>query len=136
MSVSEVTWTPASAASWARALYSDAMDQMDAAGFAAVFTDDAWLRFGNADPVVGKAAIEAALAHFFAGFLALRHEFRGMAAHGDTLFLEATVTYTRHDAGVVTVPSMTVFNMVEHDGQRLEERCQVYADLTPLYAPS
>jgi len=136
MSVSEVTWTPASAASWARALYSDAMDQMDAAGFAAVFTDDAWLRFGNADPVVGKAAIEAALAHFFAGFLSLRHEFRGIAAHGDTLFLEATVTYTRHDAGIVSVPSMTVFNMIERDGQRLAERCQIYVDLTPLFAPA
>lgn len=136
MSVSEVTWTPATAANWARELYSDAVDQMDAAGFATVFTDDAWLRFGNADPIVGKGAIEAAIAQFFTAFVSLQHEFRGIAAHGNTLFLEATATYTRHDGGIVTVPAMTVFNMIERDGQRLAERCQIYVDLTPLFAPA
>ena len=51
--------------SWARALYADSVDNKDAAGFAAAFTETGSLRFGNADPIVGRDAIEAAIAHFF-----------------------------------------------------------------------
>ena len=136
MQRSEAAWTPTEAARWAHELYGGAVDQKDAAGFAAALTDDAWLRFGNAEPIVGRAAIEAAIAQFFTAFVALRHEFTAITPCGDTLFLEATVTYTRHDGGVVTVPAMTVLHMTETSGRRLAERCQMYVDLSPLFAPA
>ena len=136
MQTSEATWTLAEATRWARELYAGAVDHKDAAGFAAVFTNDAWLRFGNAEPLVGRAAIEAAIAQFFTAFVSLRHEFTGVSPCGDTLFLEATVTYDRFDGGVVTVPAMTVFHTTESSGRRLAHGCQIYVDLTPLFAPA
>ena len=125
---------------WARELYANAVDHKDAAGFAAAFTPDATLRFGNADPVVGRPAIEAAIAGFFTGFAALRHTARGAWLADDTLFLEAEVTYTRHDAGVVTVRAMTVFHLAgaaPDDAERpVADECRIYVDLAPLYAPA
>ena len=125
---------------WARDLYADAVDHKDAAGFAAAFTPDAWLRFGNGEPVAGRGAIEAAIAGFFSGFAALRHTARGAWLAGDTLFLEADVTYTRHDARVVTVSAVTIFRLAGHapdDPERpVADQCRIYVDLTPLYAPA
>jgi uncharacterized protein (TIGR02246 family) len=128
--------TPAEIVTWARDLYMNAVDNKDAAGFAAVFTDDAWLRFGNAEPIVGRADIEAAIAQFFTVMVDLRHEFTAISFQGDTIFLEAVVTYTRQDGGVVVVPAMTVYHMSDVDGRRLAHRCQIYVDLAPLFAPS
>lgn len=125
---------------WAGELYAGAVDHKDAAGFAAAFTPDARLRFGNAPPIVGRPAIEAAIAGFFAGFAALRHASRGAWLAGDTLVLEAEVTYTRHDAGVVTVPAVTIFRVAGSapgDPSRpLCDDCRIYVDLAPLYAPA
>ncbi len=124
---------------WARDLYADAVDRKDAAGFAAAFTPDGWLRFGNADPVVGRGAIEAAIAGFFGGFAALRHESRGAWLAGDTLVLEADVTYTRHDGRVVTVSAVTIFRIAgarpDDPSRPVADQCRIYVDLAPLYAP-
>ena len=55
----------ARAENWAHHLYRDSVDRKDAAGFAAVFAEDGTLRFGNEEPLHGRPAIEAAIAHFF-----------------------------------------------------------------------
>lgn len=134
MQAVEETWTPAAAEAWARALYTK-VDAKDAAGFAAVFADDGWIRFGNNDPIVGRTAIEGAIAQFFTAMVSLRHEFVRITLHDNLLFLEASVTYVRHDKGVVTVPAMTVFTMADRGGRQVAERCNIYVDLTPLFAP-
>ena len=123
---------------WARDLYARAVDRKDAAGFASAFTPDAWLRFGNNPRLDGRDAIEAAIAGFFTTFVALEHESKGAFMDGDTLLLEAVVTYTRHDRARVSVPAMTVFHLVGADerGRPLADQCRIYVDLTPLYAPS
>ena len=122
---------------WARDLYAQSVDRKDAAGFAAAFTPDAWLRFGNAPPIEGRDAIEAAIAQFFTAFVDLRHESRGAFLDGDTLILEALVTYTRHDRQVVTVPAVTIFRLAgaRGDGRPVADQCGIYVDLTPLFAP-
>ena len=134
MPTAQQTWTAEAAEAWARALYTK-VDRKDAVAFAAAFVDDAWLRFGNNDPIVGRSGIEAGITQFFTAMVALRHEFVRITLHEQLLFLEASVTYTRHDRGVVTVPAMTVFQMTERDGPRLAERCNIYVDLGPLFAP-
>lgn len=121
--------------SWARALYGDAVDQKDAAAFAAVFAEDGTLQFGNQPPIAGRQKIEEAITQFFLAMVDLRHEFVAVSREGNRWFLEANVTYTRHDRTVVTVPAMTVFQMSESSGKLLAQNCRIYVDLTPLFAP-
>jgi ketosteroid isomerase-like protein len=134
METIERTVTPAAAEEWARRLYAEVVDRKDAAGYAAAFVEDGWLRFGNNEPLVGRAAIEAAIAGFFSAFQSLRHEATRTTSAGNLLFLEATVTYTRHDGKQVSVPAMTVYEMAETSGAPLARRCNIYVDLTPLFA--
>ena len=135
METMERTWTPAAAEEWAHRLYSDAVDKKDAAGYAASFVEDGWLRFGNNEPIVGRATIEAAIAGFFGAMQWLRHEAGRTTVTGNLLFLEATVTYLRHDGKEVSVPAMTVYEMAETVGAPLARRCNIYVDLAPLFAP-
>ena len=124
---------------WATDLYALSVDRKDADGFAAAFTPDAWLRFGNAEPLVGREAIRAAIAHFFTHFASLRHEAGPTTLDGDTLVLEAVVTYTRHDGRVVSVHAATVFRLAGTEspgrGHPVADQCRIYVDLAPLYGP-
>lgn len=122
---------------WADRLYSEHVDHKDADGFAAVFTQDGTLRFGNSDTLVGRDAIRAAIAQFFSAFVSLRHHSGRTWLDGDTLVLEAVVTYVRHDGQQVTVPATTIFHLAS-DAQSAEpivDECRIYVDLTPLFAP-
>jgi len=126
---------------WARDLYAHAVDRKDAAGFAAAFTDNASLCFGNAAPIIGRSAIEEAIAQFFTSFSTLRHRNEGAWLAGrETLILEARVTYSRHDSGEVTIPAVTIFRLAGAEPDRPEcpvaDQCRIYVDLTPLYAPA
>ncbi len=126
---------PTEAESWARALYGNSVDRKDAAGFAAVFAEDGTLRFGNQQPIVGRQNIEEAITQFFLAMVALQHEFTAISSDGNRWFLEAMVTYTRHDGGIATCPAMTVFEMTEADSQLVAQSCRIYVDLAPLFAP-
>ena len=122
---------------WAQDLYDNAVDRKDAAGFAATFTDDGWLQFGNNERIHGPAAIESAIAQFFTAMVSLRHEARGAYLDGDTLFLEAVVNYVRHDGGEVAVNAMTVFRLASVDGPDgpKADQCRIFVDLAPLFGP-
>lgn len=130
--------TVAEVTAWAHALYADAVDRKEAAGFAAVFTEDAWMRFGNAEPIVGRDAIQAAIAHFFSLFSELRHEFKGVWYQDSAAILEAIVTYKRFDGSEVSVPAVTIFRFDPEIRLPMKSavahRCQMYVDLTPLFA--
>ena len=134
MQETQEKWTEAAADAWARELYTK-VDRKDAAAFAAVFADDGSLRFGNNDPIAGRKNIETGIAQFFTAMISLQHEFVRTTLHRNLLFLEASVTYTRHDKKVVTVPAMTVFTMADRGGRPVAERCNIYVDLAPLFAP-
>ena len=58
---------------WTRGVLS-AVDRLDAAGFVAHLGENPWLRVGNAPAAVGRDAVRAALADFFAGLRAIDHE--------------------------------------------------------------
>lgn len=122
---------------WARDIYENGVDHKDARKFAAAFTRDATLRFGNNPRLEGRDAIEAAIAQFFTAMISLRHSPKGQFLDGETLFLEAEVTYTRHDQQKVTVPAMTVFHLAGtgEDGRPVADDCRIYVDLAPLFAP-
>lgn len=121
---------------WARRLYEEAVDRKDAAGFAAVFAQDAQLRFGNNPPLYGPEEIEKAISQFFQAMISLRHQFQVISRDGPTVFLEATVTYQRHDQRMVTVPAITVFELEKTGDDLVAHDCRIYVDLTPLFAPT
>jgi ketosteroid isomerase-like protein len=122
---------------WADRLYSDHVDHKDADGFAAAFTQDGTLRFGNSDTLVGRDAIRGAIAQFFAAFKSLRHHSGRTWMDGDIVVLEAVVTYIRQDGQEVTVPAVTIFHLVPTNisSAPLADECRIYVDLTPLFAP-
>lgn len=122
---------------WAEKLYTEAVDRKDAAGFARAFSRNGTIRFGNNPEVRGREQIESAIAQFFTTFKSLTHQSSGARLAEDTLFLEAVVTYTRHDDRRVSVPAMTVFHLagVNDTGAPVADDCRIYVDLTPLYAP-
>jgi hypothetical protein len=111
------------------------VDHRDAAGYAAAFVEDGWLRFGNNEPIVGRANIEAGIASFFQAMQALKHRPERTTVAGNLLFLEATVTYLRHDGKEVSVPAMSVYEMADMAGTPRARRCSIYVDLGPLFAP-
>jgi uncharacterized protein (TIGR02246 family) len=140
MSVGAVGLTRDDIESWARELYAEGVDHKDAAAFAAVFAPDASLQFGNSPPIVGREAIQDAIAQFFTAFVALRHTSVGTWIDGDTVVLEAVVTYTRHDGGVVSVPATTIFILAplasSDEARPIVKLCRIYVDLMPLFAPA
>ena len=119
---------------WADRLYSEGVDNKDAAMFADVFTPDGWVRFGNNEPLVGRDAIHDGIAAFFGLFASLSHESVHTTWADDTLVLEAKVTYTLHQGGTITVPACTIFLMGgREDGHPKARECRIYVDLAPLF---
>ncbi len=120
------TWTP-DASGWARLF--TAIDARDADAFAGFITPDGEFRFGNSPPVVGRAAIRAAVAGFFAAIGGCRHRLqRFWTGHG-TAVCEGEVTYTRLDGSTLTVPFVNVFELA---GGRISSY-RIYIDNGPLF---
>lgn len=107
-----------------------AIDARDSAAFVAYLTDGAVFRFGSADPVQGRDAIQAAVEAFFGSIAGLSHSIDRVVRDGDTLFCEGEVTYRRHNGSQVTLPFADVFEY--RDG--LIDAYKIYMDIAPLYA--
>jgi ketosteroid isomerase-like protein len=88
-----------------------AIDAGNAAGFVDFLTPDAQFRFGNAPVVVGRDAIHAAAAGFFAAIASSRHRMLGRWYGAATAVCEGEVTYTRHDGSTISVPFANVFEL-------------------------
>jgi len=60
------------------------IDALDADKFVAHLTPDVAFRFGNADPVIGRAAVKEAVVGFWATIDGLTHHTRNVWEFGDT----------------------------------------------------
>lgn len=111
-----------------------AIDRMRADEFAAYFAERARFRFGNAPPVIGRDAVEAAVRGFFSTLAGLRHEISGIWTGswdgGEVTSVEALVTYTRLD-GSTTMPIPATSTLRWGDGSIQDYR--IYADISPLF---
>jgi SnoaL-like domain len=114
---------------WTAALY-NAIDAKDTAGFLSFLTANAQFRYANNPPAIGHKAIGAAVDGFFASIRSSRHDVLNNWEPDGNLISQGTVTYTRHDGGVITLPFVNVFTL--HD--RLIQDYLIYVDATPLYA--
>jgi ketosteroid isomerase-like protein len=106
------------------------IDSMDATAFASHLSENCVLRYANNDEVVGREAIEQAIAAFYETIKALRHDPVAEWTVGDTTILQFECTYTRHDDRQVTVPAVSIFRR----GDDLIEDYRIFVDLTPVYA--
>jgi ketosteroid isomerase-like protein len=116
------------AAGWAR-LFA-AIDARDADAFAAFLAADGEFRFGNAPAVLGRAAIRAAVAGFFAAIGGCSHRLIASWTGPGSAVCEGEVTYTRHDGSTLTVPFANVFTLA--GGQIRSYR--IYIDNGPLFS--
>ena len=106
------------------------VDRMDAKAFASHLAEDCVLRFANADEVVGRDAIEKAIAGFFSTIKGLSHHIVGQWDVDDTTVVQLEVTYTRMDDRRVTLPAITIYRR----GGDLIDEYRIYIDLAPIYA--
>ena len=109
-------------------LFTD-IDSMEPERFSQHLADDVTMRFGNADPIHGRAAVQQAWADFCAGLAGVSHErLRSWESDAGTV-AEANVTYTKPDGSTVTVPVVTLYT--EGDGGIDDYR--IFIDLAPLF---
>ena len=110
-------------------LFAD-IDSMEPERFAAHLADDVTMRFGNAEPIHGRDAARSAWAAFCDELRGVRHDVLGQWKVDEVTIVEATVTYTRHDGGQVTVPVVTIYR----ERGSLINDYRIYIDLAPLFA--
>lgn len=118
----------AQAPRWLGSLF-EVIDAADVTGFGAFLTEDAVLRFGNAPPVHGRAAIEQSVRHFFASIRRSRHRIERVWSGADAVALDGFVTYTRLDGAEITLPFADTLVL---RGDRIAQYL-IYIDLTPLF---
>ena len=106
------------------------VDRMDAKAFASYLAEDCVLRFANADEVVGREAIEAAIAGFFTTIKGLNHRIVEQWEVEDTTIVQNEATYTRMDDHQATVPAVTIYR---RNGDLIDDY-RIYVDLAPVYA--
>jgi hypothetical protein len=112
-----------------------AMDALDTAAVMKLFADDATLRFGNAEPAVGRDQVEATMTGFLSIIAGLRHEITGVWTGtwpgGEVKSIESDVTYTRHDRSQVGPLPVTTTLRLEDGGIK---HYQIFMDISPLFA--
>lgn len=107
----------------------DALDARDADRFVAFLAADCVFRFGNLPPVAGTAAIHRFVTDFFDSISALSHDIAASWPVRDGLVCHGSVTYTRRDGTLLTVP----FANVLRTGAAGIGEYLVFADTSQLY---
>ena len=110
-------------------LFSD-IDSMEPERFTAHLADDVVMRFGNAEPVRGKAAVHDAWAAFCDGLDGVSHPPGRRWESEQGTVAEADVSYTRKDGTTVTVPVVTIYRS---SGELIDDY-RIFIDLAPLFA--
>jgi ketosteroid isomerase-like protein len=107
------------------------IDAFDPDKFVAHLAPDARFRFGNADPVTGRAAVKEAVAGFFSTIDGLTHHILNSWDSGDTTIVQIDVEYKRKDGKTVTTPNADI---LVFDGGLVRD-WQIYIDVAPVFAP-
>ena len=91
---------------------------------------DCRLRFGNADELVGRGAIEESIAGFFTTINGISHQIVDQWYVDDTTIIQLEATHTRKDDRQVKLPAVAVWR---RGGDRIDDY-RIYVDLAPVYA--
>ena len=120
-----------SAMTWYEEFYA-LVDRMDPDAVGSRCTDDTVFVLGNREPSVGRQALIDGLRGFWSTIAGMHHEFERVLEDGDTVALEALVSYTRVDGSSVSIPSTT---WLRKEGDLVAEQ-RVYVDIAPLHTPA
>jgi ketosteroid isomerase-like protein len=112
-----------------------AIDSMDAPTLAKAFAEDGSFRFGNADPAVGREAVEQAISGFFSMLGGVSHEITGEWSGswegGEAKSVEADVVYTRKDG--TRTPPLPVTSTIRMAAGSIKDY-RVFMDPAPIFA--
>jgi ketosteroid isomerase-like protein len=117
------------ALSFAKSVY-EAVDSMDETNLAEFLTDECTFTFGNAKPVVGRAAVTEASKAFLSLISGIKHTINDVWSVDDTIITRLTVTYTRNDKKIMSFPGVTIWRV---EGRQISDY-RIYIDNTPLFA--
>lgn len=106
------------------------IDSFDPERFVAHLTPDVVFRFGNAEPIKGREAVQEAVTGFFSTIGGLTHHLLSVYEDGDTAIAKIDVEYLLKDGRHVTVPNADI---LVYDGDLVSD-WQIYIDLAPLFA--
>jgi ketosteroid isomerase-like protein len=109
----------------------EALERLDAAGWAGHLALDAVVRLGNQEPTYGRDACRDAFAAFLEDMQAIRHDVVEHWEHGNATIVEATIMFTRGDGSEEPLPAVTIYR-TNAAGEIADYR--VYFDPTPLLA--
>jgi hypothetical protein len=113
---------------WTTRLF-QSIDSLDTDAFLGFLADDVLFRFGNADPVNGKAAVGEVVTGFFDSVKGMHHSLVNAWEKDRVLICHGAVTYTRHDSTTLTVPFANILGF-END---LIREYFVFVDISELY---
>jgi ketosteroid isomerase-like protein len=109
----------------------EAVDSKDTASLEKYFADGIVFRFGNSDPVGGKAAVLDTCVEFLAGIAGISHHIQHLwQVAPDWVVAIMTVHYTRRDGGSLSLPCANIFRF--SDGQVAQYR--IFMDINPVFA--
>ena len=107
------------------------VDARDVAASTGYVTDDIELRFGNNDPVIGRAAFEAMSKDFHASLKSIRHEILSLWVVDESVVItQMCVHYERLDGGQLSLPSANIFRL--RDGRVADYR--IFMDINQVFA--
>ena len=113
---------------WTRRLF-ESIDNLGTEAFLVFLDEDVLFRFGNADPVKGKAIVGEVVSGFFDSVKGIMHNLVNTWEKEGVVVCHGTVRYTRHDSTTLTVPFANIFG-VRND---LIEEYLVFVDISELY---
>ncbi|MFW2440702.1 MAG: nuclear transport factor 2 family protein [Arenicellales bacterium] len=108
------------------------IDNQDTEAFLAFLADDVKFRFGNADPVAGKAAVTEAVSGFFSSVKSINHKLAETLDDNGVVICHGMVTYTRHDSTTLSVPFANIL-AIEN---ALISDYRIFADISDLFGSS
>ncbi|WP_433734083.1 nuclear transport factor 2 family protein [Nocardia sp. CA-129566] len=108
-----------------------AVDSLDAKGFAEHFAPDGKITFGNIPTLEGRNAVEAGCAGFFGTIDGMHHDIVNEWVVGKDTIVELVVTYTRKDGRKVPIPVVSIWTIADSG---LIDEYRVFFDLTPVFA--
>jgi uncharacterized protein (TIGR02246 family) len=108
-----------------------AADAGDGTTFASYFSADATFRFGNQDPLTGRAAIAASTEATVDAIWPVRHVVDQVARIDNQLYCRFTIIATPPDDTQQELPCVTVAEL--HDGKITDYR--VHMDIGPALRP-